>query len=132
MKRLHSIPFLALAAALAVVGCATGRNVQAGAVASTDRSNAIQVNVQNDNTYAMDIYVLGGGQVWRLGHVSGTGSASLTIPPGIVASAGQLRLLADPLGSFGAYLSDPIMVTTGDTIQFSIAASLPLSNVSVY
>lgn len=132
MKRVHGITMVALAAALVAAGCATGRNVQARSASGSATSNAVRVDVQNDNIDDMDIYVMGGGQVWRLGHVTGMGSANLTIPSGIVASATQLRLLADPLASLSAYLSDPVTVTSGDVIQLTIGSSLPLSSVSVY
>jgi hypothetical protein len=49
-----------------------------------------------------------------------------------VAASPQLRLLADPLAAFNAYLSDPVTVTAGDVIQFQIGSSLALSSVSVH
>jgi hypothetical protein len=132
MKMVHGLPILLVAATLGLGACATGRNVQVQSEAAPTARQGVQVNVQNDNTNDMDVYVMGGGQVWRLGHVTGLSNATLTIPAGIVASSPQLRLLADPLAAFNAYLSDPVTVTSGDTVQFQIGSALGLSNVSVF
>ncbi len=132
MKMVQGLPIVLLAATLGLTACATGRNVQVESSSTPTAGRGVQVNVQNDNTNDVDVYVMGGGQVWRLGHVTGLSSATVTIPAGIVASSPQLRLLADPLAAFNAYLSDPITVTTGDVVQFQIGASLGVSSVSVF
>jgi hypothetical protein len=132
MKTARSLPILLLAATLGLGACATGRNVQVESSSTPTARRGVQVNVQNDNTDDVDVYVMGGGQVWRLGHVTGLSNATLTIPASIVASSPELRLLADPLAAFNAYLSDPITVTSGDTVQFQIGSALGLSNVSVF
>lgn len=111
---------------LLLVACASSRGVQVGSQA-VDR--AVQVQVRNDNTSDMDVYAMSGGQFTRLGTVTAMTSDTLSLPATAVRRGPDLRLLADPIGGFGAYLSDPVLVSTGDVIVMRIAASLAQSSV---
>jgi len=112
--------------ALLLASCASSRGVQVGSSA-VDRALALQV--QNDNTSDVDVYAMSGGQVTRLGTVTGLSSDTLRVPAHVVARGTDLRLLADPIGGFGAYLSDPVLVSSGDVIVFRIGSVLAQSSV---
>lgn len=112
---------------LLFAACASSRGAQVGSSA-VDR--ALPVQVQNDNTSDVDVYVMSGGQVTRLGTVTALSGDTLQIPATAVARGTDLRLLADPIGATGAYLSDPILFSSGDVLVFRVASQLALSTVT--
>lgn len=111
---------------LLLVACASSRGVQVGSQA-VDRAVAVQVH--NENTSDMDVYAMSGGQFVRLGTVTAMSSDTLSLPATAVQRGSDLRLLADPIGGFGAYLSDPVLVSTGDVIVMRIGTDLAQSSV---
>jgi len=125
-SRKMMLPVIAGMAVL-FASCASSRGVQVGSSA-VDR--ALPVQVQNDNTSDVDVYVMSGGQVNRLGTVTALSSDTLKIPATAVTRGTNLRLLADPIGATGAYLSDPILVSSGDVLVFRVASQLALSTVT--
>jgi len=112
--------------ALLLAACASSRAVQ---VRSSAVDRALPLQVQNDNTADVDVYAMSGGQVTRLGTVTGLSSDTLQIPATAVTRGTELRLLADPIGAYGAYLSDPILASTGDVLVLRVASQLALSTV---
>jgi hypothetical protein len=49
----------------------------------------------------------------------------------MISPSGGLRLLADPVGSRDAYLSDPVTVNPGVVVVFNIAPALSQSFVTL-
>lgn len=99
--------------------------------AESTREEEIRVEVRNDNYLDVTVYVMRDGMSYRLGDVTGSSSATLEIPPSQVLAALGIRLLVNPIGSRGAYLSEPIMANPGDTIALRVASVLRMSSWSV-
>jgi hypothetical protein len=100
--------------ALGPGGCyGRGKNAPAPQAATT-------IRVRNQSFLDHNIYVLNGGARSRLGTVSGNSSAVLRIPPSFVQPGGQLRFLADPIGSNRTPVSDQVVVSPGDEVQLTI------------
>ena len=89
----------------------------------------IRVEVVNDNFHDMGIFVMEGGTNFRLGEVTGKTSASFTLDLDQISPSRGLRLLADPVGSREAYLSDAVSVGPGVIVVFNIAPALSQSYV---
>jgi hypothetical protein len=90
----------------------------------------IAVEVTNNNTLDVDVFVVAGQQRIRLGSVV-TGQTQTFELPAQAANAGQVRLAADPVGSRNAYLSDPVSVADGQKIRFVVAPQIAQSTVSI-
>jgi hypothetical protein len=87
--------------------------------------------VVNDNFADMTIMVMVEGSNFRLGDVTGKSSASFTLDPDRISPSMGLRLLADPIGSRQAYLSDEVIAETGSIVVFNIAPTLDQSFISL-
>ena len=104
-------------ALLAVVGCGGGRAVS--------RNEAV-VQVANHNSATVVVYALSDGTRWRLGTVETGNEEAFSLPASIGAS-GDVSLMAHPIGSRVAYVSDPVLVGPGDRIRLTVENNLALS-----
>jgi hypothetical protein len=89
----------------------------------------IRIEVVNNNFADMAVYVMDGASNFRLGDVIGKTTARFTMDPYKISPSAGLRLLADPVGSRDAYLSDPVTAGPGSFVVFTIAAALSQSYV---
>jgi hypothetical protein len=94
-----------------------------------ETSREILVEVVNDNFLDMGIYVMEGASNFRLGDVFGKNTATFTLRLDRISPSSGLRLLADPVGSREAYLSDAVYVSPGVTVVFHVQPALGQSYV---
>lgn len=105
-------------AAGAMGGCRTAPREQVAP------GTAATLQVQNQGFADMTIYVLRDGiQRVRLGLSTGNTTQLFTIPADIIAGAGTLRFIADPVGGRRAPISDEISVRPGDKVTLIIPPS---------
>jgi hypothetical protein len=93
---------------------------------------AATVEVENNNWADMTVYVLRGGSRVRLGMVTSMGKSVFRIPASLLNTSGDVRLLADPVGSRDTYTTPIIQVNPGERIEFNIENHVAISNVSVW
>jgi hypothetical protein len=118
----------ALASALvAVLACAPAAT-QSGASSLT--SSSISLTVTNQNWLDVVVYAIRGMTRVRIGNVTGNMSAQLKIPESLIV-AGQVQLMADPIGSTERYVSDPINVAPDERVQLTVAPALKMSSYAV-
>jgi hypothetical protein len=110
-------------------------HVSGGALSPTfevvARTWAAALVIRDHNFNDMDVYAAGprGARI-RVGFAPGETTTRLPLPPSLVG-VGTLRLTADPVGGFGAARTDPLVVTAGDTVTFTIEQDLGLSVATV-
>jgi hypothetical protein len=121
---------LLLLAASLVGGCAS-MGGKGGGDDTSMRDAPVTLSVRNYNWNTVHIYVMGAGQNVSLGQLSSMDTATYVIPRSILASDRSVRLIADPIGSRQAYISDPVFVTAGDRIEWTINNALAQSVISV-
>lgn len=92
----------------------------------------ILFQVKNFNWSDVTVYLLRGGVRTRLGVVNSMGEASFRLPAGLMGSSSDVRLLLDPIGSSVAYMTDPIFVQPGQTVEMSVENHLPLTSWAVW
>ncbi len=90
------------------------------------------VRVTNNNWSTMAVYVVRLGMRTRIGTVESMRTEVLRVPRPLVSAAGDIRLLADPIGSTNRYLTPIIQVSPGQRIDFKVENQLTLSSVSVW
>lgn len=89
--------------------------------------------VQNNNWSEMVIYVMRGTTRARLGHVSSMSSATFPIPEVLAGGPyGEVRIIADPVGSGGRYTSSVIQIVPGAQVEITLANNLAMSHYSVF
>lgn len=111
-------------------GCAADR---VGAPMVETLSEAV-VRVENRNWADVTVRVAraGGSSSQRLGTVTSMQTARLTIPQALLGGPGRVRLIADPIGGARPFVTEPISVRPGQTIEFTLEGRLNLSNWSVW
>jgi hypothetical protein len=101
-----------------------------GTTATESASNAIQVQIDNQNFNDMSIYVVSGGQRWLLGQAGGLSKTTLTITPGLATGGGRVRLAADGIGG-GRVTTPQLLVAPGQGIFWTIGSDPATSSATV-
>ena len=104
-----------LAAAVAVMGCATGQPDRRNPFERGEETRSIRVSVVNRNFNQATLYALGPSQR-RLGVVSGNGSQSFYLP---WPADGDLRVRIDVLAG-EEFTTNSVSLRAGDTAHLSI------------
>lgn len=121
---------VALALALAVSACAVpGKKQRYG---KDPVIPPAMVRVENQNYADMNVYVVQSGMRRRLGTVPGLSTHRFTLPRDVPLETMDIRLLADPVGGVGTYLSPAVQVHPGQEMDLTVAAALHLSSLAVW
>jgi len=91
----------------------------------------VALTVTNDNVYDVHVYGWREGEYHSLGVVRAFSTEKLEVPEYLTAPGGDFRLIADPIGGFGVYASDPLVVSQGATLVMRVENSLNLSTVVI-
>ena len=121
-----ALSFAAISAgSLGVVSCSrTGQ--AAGEVAP---AGAIGLRVRNNNFLDMDVYAVSAGLATRLGTVSGNSLRNFVLDPSLATP--DLRIVATPIGVNGRAATGQVLVSPGQTIDFTIGSVLRNSTVFI-
>jgi hypothetical protein len=87
--------------------------------------------VTNQNVSEMVIYALRGSMRTRLGSVAGMGTAQFRVSDVSINGVGDLRIVADPVGSPSVYTTSVINVVPGARVELRLEESLQVSSYSV-
>lgn len=120
-----------LALTLGAGACATGGGPGARNDAEQDAEVTL-LEVENDNWQDVNVYMVRGVSRFRLGTVTGNTSATFEVPATMLAAGGELRLMADPIGSRRPYVTEPIPFARGNTVIWRLGTNLAMSNYAVY
>lgn len=95
-------------------------------------AEGLGVTVHNQNWATVHCYLLLDSRSVSLGQVSTNRVETFIVDPGVLGSRRSVRLLADPVGSTDAFMSDPILVEPGDRIEWTLRNPLDQSSIHVY
>ena len=93
-------------------------------------SRDVYLTVENQNWLDASIYVVHGASQLRIGQVTGNGSAQLRIPSSAIV-AGQVRLMADAIGSNERFVTDVITVDPDQRLQLTLAPAMRMSSYAI-
>lgn len=119
----------ALALLIACAACARGGSDKPSL--GKPAPGAIVV-VANHNFADMNLYVVQSGMRVRLGTVTGLTTHRFRLPREVTRSVADLRILADPIGGAQTYLSPPVRVHPGQSLELILGANLNLSSLAVW
>jgi hypothetical protein len=119
---------VALALALSCLGgaAACAGTSSAGAGGTATPRPVTTLNVQNQGSLDMNVYVVRGpvGQRIRLGTATGNSTTKLKIPSDmLLGTSTSLRFIADPIGGTRRSISSEILVNPGDEVTLQIPPS---------
>lgn len=90
----------------------------------------IRVHVKNDGWLNISVYAVVSGVPMYLGTVTGLRDDTFDFPEGWQATS-DVRLLADPIGGVGHYLTEPLRLNTGDFVELRVTDDLRFSTVGI-
>jgi hypothetical protein len=88
--------------------------------------------VENNNWADMNVFLVRDGMRTRVGSVPSLSRSLFVLSDAMVGGAGELRLLADPIGSSQVFVSQPIHVQPGQQVRFRLENNVQLSSYSVF
>jgi hypothetical protein len=115
---------------LLFTACATGGAQGKKSEVTPQPELPVSVMVTNYNWSDVTVYAVQGGARSRLGTVVTNGTRTFTLPRSFSHIAGEIRLLADPIGPLGGFDSGPILLVPGQQVALSLMEQLPVSHVS--
>lgn len=92
-------------------------------------SSAVGLHVRNNNFLDMDVYAVSAGLATRLGTVTGNGSRNFVLDGSLATP--DLRIVATPIGGNGRASTGQVLVSPGQTIDFTIGSILRNSTVMI-
>jgi hypothetical protein len=115
-----------------IVGTLVGTSALSPSVSPSARTPVAKavVFVANHNVLDIDILVMVGSSKHRLGTVVTSQNQEFVLPDQAVGT-GQVRMIAEPVGSREAFVSDPLTVNDGERVSLEVATHLPQSSVRV-
>jgi hypothetical protein len=84
------------------------------------RSGRTTVRVDNRTLADMTIYAYQSTHRIRLGRAAGNTVTNIVIPGSIISGVTELRFYAEPMGNARGAISEPIPVSPGDQVDFTI------------
>jgi hypothetical protein len=91
----------------------------------------ILVEVENRNFLDVVIYAVQGGGRIRVGDVTGTSSKTFVVQLNRISMGGEVRFMADPIGSGRAWTTEALHVFAGQTVQLTIESDVRRSTLSI-
>jgi hypothetical protein len=129
------LPTLVAAALVALTTVPSALIAQEPAQFDEDRAESEDravVRVTNHNWMDMHVYLIrDGGPRQSIGVVGSFQSAELALPLRALDSATRVRIVADPIGARGVYVSPEIIASPADDVILTLQNSLPLSFMTV-
>ena len=126
---MRNIPYhyAVLGAALLLSACASGGK----RVSSGLESPPVSLTVTRQTWQDVHDCAIRGSARYRLGAGGGTSSATLRIPSSLVAH-GDLRLMADPIGSNDVYVRDVFPLAPEQRVLLTVAPRMRLSTNAIW
>ena len=124
--------FLTVAALVAVPAAAAQTAPEERSETPPTVSQRTTVHVINNNWHDITVYAVRGGYRRRLGLVNSFAKREFTLPPNFLIPSDELRLIADPIGRRGAFVSQPLLVNAGDVVEWRLRNNIRLSNIFIY
>ncbi len=119
------------AAAVVALALGTGACATAGGARRAAMDEPATVSVTNSNWLDMTVYVTRDGTRQRLGTVTSMQTRTFRVPKPFTLGNGNVRLLADPIGSEQAYATQPLVFNNGDRLDWKLENNLALSSYRI-
>lgn len=114
-----------------ILSACTGPPAPRFLIGTGKESRDIRIEVVNDNYADMGIFVIGEASNLRLGDVTGKNTATFILNPDQISPSLGLRLLADPVGSRNAFLSDAVVAGPGSIVVLNLSPALAQSYITL-
>lgn len=118
---------------LVFLACIAGCGARGETLGRPEASEAAPViRVVNQNLIDMEVYLTRDGTRSLLGLVTAGSTSTFPVPSDMIGAAGDLRLIADPVGSALDFSSERFQVDPGQVVEWTIRARPTSSSLAVY
>ena len=117
----HYRPRILIAALLTATACAPGIETGLNLGPDHDSIRPVQINVVNNHSGPMEVYVTGSGRSYRLGTVYPGIASHFVLRPG--GFTGTVELLASPRNNGPIIRSGLLLLAPGAVVDFQLGAS---------
>lgn len=114
------------------LACVVGCGVRGETVDRPEASEPPVIRVVNHNLADMEVYLTRDGARGLLGLVTTGSTATFPVPSDMIGAAGDLRLIADPVGLRLDFRSEPFQVDLGQVVEWTIRARPASSSLVVH
>lgn len=131
--RSYAITLLALSL-IGAGACSATRTTHSRAAAGSEAEPAVRplfVQVRNQNTLDVAVYLLKGTTRFRVGTVSAMSDGVVRLPPSTEVN-GSVRLLIDPIGSGEVYVTDALLLARDQQVEVTVGSVLRMSTTAVW
>jgi len=124
----HARPIFSVVLILIMAACSTR---DSDTIAMPAEFSEARVEVRNNNWSSMRVYVMRGTTRFRLGTVTSMNTEVFRLPRSFAGASGDIRLIADPIGSRETHITQSVNLGPGRLLSFQIENHLAISTVSV-
>lgn len=124
------IPIAALMTALSVPACAPTTGAAPAAAMAPEQQTTVEVT--NRNWRQVVVYLEADGMRHRLGIVNTGKTQQFAMPRSVSLASGDVRLVADPIGTDDVFSTERIPVRRGQEIELTVQNQLPISSYAVW
>ncbi|MGQ0643046.1 MAG: hypothetical protein ACT4P6_20055 [Gemmatimonadaceae bacterium] len=118
--------FIALLLAASACG---GERAPATSALQTQESGVLVV--KNDHWLDVTVYAVRAGTRHRIGTVPGLQTETLALQNTVLAGAGSVRFLVEPIGTTGTHLTEPVTIERSDRVELNVRSPLNLTTFTV-
>lgn len=127
----RGLPFALAALFVSAAACGHHRGTAGDASVLRPDVAPVGVNVINNSQSSMEIYVRGGGTMYRIGTVAPGLPRRFELRATMLTAGGHIQFLAQASGAGPRVQTDDIVVSPGDEVEFEITTSLVGSRATV-
>jgi hypothetical protein len=130
--RTTRVSFTLAALAIFAAACSSSPDLSPTPKASSQHAlspEPIAVQVSNQNTNTMSIYLVRQGARYLVGQVYGIGDTTVTIPASLVPPDRQIRLRAEAIAG-GSTTTPLLIVPAGQRVYWTLGSDLSISSAS--
>lgn len=120
----------AVVLAVLSVSCASPRP-SASPFEGGTRAETTSITIENGHSQDMRVFLFRNGTRIPLGRVAGLDRRTLELPPAALAPGGSLWFTAEPIPSGPPHRSSEVLLSPGQRVVFTLAASRNLSRIRV-
>ena len=117
---------------LLFLACIVGCGTRTETLGRSEASEAPVIRVVNQNRADMEVYLTRDGTRTLLGLVTAGSTDTFPVPPDMIGATGDLRLIADPVGSTLDIPSERFQVDPGRVVEWTIRVTPASSSLVIY
>jgi hypothetical protein len=120
-----------LLGSLLLLGCFGPRQKLQDDSGPSPLADGFELTLNNRHWLDINVFVQHDGEASRVTTVTASSSQSLILPLWLLGESRIVRIIAEPVGEEGSYVTDQLRVDPGQSVELNVESVLSKSNYSV-